>query len=185
LLIGVLALQGDFLDHKKILEQLGQKVVEVRLSKDLEKIDALILPGGESTTMSLLLKEHSLARHLKQKIKQGMPVLATCAGTILLSKKVDGKPGLLKVLDIEVKRNGYGRQIESFEVELNVKGVKKKVKSAFIRAPIILNSGKTEVLSSFEGHPVLVKQGSIFAATFHPEIENDYSIHELFLQQIK
>ena len=181
--VGVLALQGDVSEHKAVLEKLGQKVIKVRLPEDLEKCSSLVIPGGESTTMSLLMKQYGLVFAIKKRIKNGMPVFGTCAGAILLAKKVDGKPGLLNAIDVNVERNGYGRQADSFETALKVKGLGKKVKVAFIRAPIISSAGqKAEVLASFNGRPVLVRQKNVFAATFHPEIENDFSLHKMFLK---
>ncbi len=184
--VGVLAMQGAFIEHIKMLKKCGVKTMEVRLPKELAKVQALILPGGESTSNRKLLEESGLFKPLAERIKQGMPIFGTCAGAILLAKTVDSKPGLFQAIDISVKKNAYGRQIDSFEAELKVKGFPKPFHGVFIRAPIIEQAGKNvDVLSEFEGRAVLAKQNNVLVATFHPELTDDARIHRLFLEMIK
>jgi len=184
--VGVLAMQGAFIEHIKMLKKCGVKAMEVRLPEELAKVQALILPGGESTSNRKLLKKSGLFKPLAERIEQGMPVFGTCAGAILLAKTVDSKPGFFKAIDISVKRNAYGRQIDSFEAELKVKGFVKPFHGVFIRAPIIEHIGKNvEVLAEFGEKAVLAKQNNVLVATFHPELTNDTRIHRLFLKIIE
>ncbi len=178
-----MALQGDFFEHVRILRTLDVDAREVRNPADLEKVQALIVPGGESTTISKLLAENGLDKAIKARANKGMAVYGTCAGAILLAKKVANAGGVkgLGLMDISVERNAYGRQADSFEAELDVKGLG-PLQAAFIRAPVIKGVGrKVEVLASFEGKPVLVKQGNLVAGTFHPEIEGEQKVHAWFL----
>ncbi|MEK6943241.1 MAG: pyridoxal 5'-phosphate synthase glutaminase subunit PdxT [Nanoarchaeota archaeon] len=184
--IGVLALQGDFKDHIKILNKLNVDAVEVRLPEDLSKADGLIIPGGESTTIGKLLLSSGLMAAIIKRCKKGMPIYGTCAGAILLAKKIEGnsQPSL-RLLDISVRRNDYGRQIDSFETELNLKNIG-KVHGIFIRAPIISKVGKdVEVLGKEKNNPVLVQQDNLLASTFHPELAGDKRVHEYFVRMIK
>jgi 5'-phosphate synthase pdxT subunit len=184
--VGVLAMQGAFIEHIEMLKRCGVKAIEVRLPEELAKVQALILPGGESTSNRKLLKESNLLEPLAERIKQGMPVFGTCAGAILLAKTVDSRPGVFQAIDISVKRNAYGRQVDSFEAELKVKGFAKPFHGVFIRAPIIEHTGKNvEVLSEFGGKVVLAKQNNVLVATFHPELTEDARIHRLFLAMVK
>ncbi|MCR4368699.1 MAG: pyridoxal 5'-phosphate synthase glutaminase subunit PdxT [archaeon] len=186
-IIGVLALQGDFAEHVFLLKKMGVRALEVRSKKGLAQCRALIIPGGESTTMANLLESTGLGAEIKKMAKKGMPIYGTCAGAILLAKKVVGEKRFrpLGIIDIEVRRNAYGRQLDSFEAELEVLNAGKMV-AVFIRAPVISRTGKgVEVLASLEKKPVLVKKGNILAGTFHPETEGNTKIHELFISLIQ
>ena len=184
--VGVLALQGAFAAHTRMLRALGAEPREVRGPDDLDLVDALVMPGGESTTMSMLLQSSSLHDPIRSRIVDGMPVLATCAGLILLADGVrDGRPDQIGfgVLDVDVRRNAFGRQVDSFEADLDVVGLDAPFHGVFIRAPIVERAGDdVEVLAALEGRPVLVRQGSVLAAAFHPELSDDNRIHRLFLE---
>jgi len=186
--IGVLALQGAFAAHARVLSQLGAESVEVRTPAALEGLDGLVLPGGESTTMSQLLDQTGLFDPLSQRLADGLAVLGTCAGMILLaSEVVDGRPDQRSfgAIDIRVRRNGYGRQRDSFESDIDL-GADGPFHAVFIRAPIVEAVGQgVEVLASFDGHPVLCRRGSITVASFHPELSNDTRVHEQFLNTIE
>ena len=176
-LVGVLALQGDFEAHSKVLRDLGAEVREVRVPADLEGLDGLVIPGGESTTMTLGIEREGLAGPLRDLVAAGTPVLGTCAGLIMLDRDHLG------VLDVKAERNAFGRQIKSFETELDIEG--DPVKAIFIRAPWIAEAGDdVEVLASVDGHPVAVRQGSMLAVSFHPELAGDGRLHERFLEQV-
>jgi 5'-phosphate synthase pdxT subunit len=176
-LVGVLALQGDFEAHGKMLRGLGADVREVRVPADLEGLDGLVIPGGESTTMTLGIEREGLAEPLRELALSGKPVLGTCAGMIMLDRKHLG------VLDIECRRNAFGRQIRSFEASLQIEG--KPVRAVFIRAPWVEVCGEdVEVLAAVDGHPVAVRQGSILAVSFHPELAGETRLHKLFLAQV-
>lgn len=186
---GVLALQGAFREHCELLEHLDVEVLEVRVPEDLAGIDALILPGGESTTMGKLLVTSGLLEPLRSALRDGMPVLATCAGLILLAREVlDGRPDQvgLDLLALEVRRNAYGSQLQSFEVSLEVTGlVGGPFPGVFIRAPVIESVGADiDVLAVHDGHPVLVRSGPAWGATFHPELSGDLRIHQQFLADV-
>lgn len=182
--IGVLALQGAFRAHAEQLGALGCATREVRLPIDLDAVDALVMPGGESTAMSNLLRTSGLDVALATRLAAGMPVLATCAGLILLAETVlDGRPDQLHfgALAVTARRNGYGRQLDSFETDLVVSGFDAPFHGVFIRAPRIESVGDdVEVLATHHGDPVLVRQGPIIAATFHPELAGDARIHASF-----
>ena len=180
--IGILALQGDVREHKKVLSKLGAEAVEVKLPQDLEDVDALIMPGGESTTIGMLMRKYKLDAKIKQKHSEGMPIYGTCAGAILLAKEIIGSKQLkLGLADISVKRNDYGRQIDSFEADLSIKDIG-EFKGVFIRAPIIKSSyNGAEILSEYKNNPVIMRQDNILITTFHPELTNDTRIHEYFL----
>jgi 5'-phosphate synthase pdxT subunit len=178
---GVLALQGDFARHAHMLADLGLGCREVRSVEELEGIDGLIIPGGESTTIGKLLVRYEMLDPLKALAGRGLPILGTCAGAILLARDIEGhdQPHL-GLMNISVRRNAYGRQIDSFEAEVRLKegGL---VHGVFIRAPVISSvSAPAEVLAEFEGLPVLVRQGKLLACTFHPELTGDTRIHRLF-----
>ena len=177
MLVGVLALQGDFEAHGKMLRGLGADVREVRVPADLEGLDGLIIPGGESTTMTLGIEREGLADPLREYAASGAPVFGTCAGMIMLDRKHLG------VLDIECRRNAFGRQIRSFEADLRIPGVEgKPVRAVFIRAPWADVCGEdVEVLAAVDGHPVAVRQGNVLAISFHPELAGETRLHELFL----
>lgn len=183
-LIGILALQGDFEAHKRALERAGADVIEVRTKQDLGKIDGLVIPGGESTTMLKLLKEENLFEPVRN-FGAAKPVFGTCAGTILLASDVlHPRQEALGLMDLTVERNAYGRQIDSRIAKLDLGS--KPLEAVFIRAPIIRRTGSTvQVLLKYMDAPVLVEQGRHMAATFHPELTHDYRIHERFVQKVR
>ena len=187
--IGVLALQGAFAAHAAPLQRLGASTAEVRVAVDLEQCDALVLPGGESTTMSQLLETSQLFDPLAKRIAAGMPVFGTCAGMILLSRGIaDGRPDQrsFAALDIDVQRNGFGRQLDSFETEIDVHGLDRAFHAVFIRAPRISRIGsEIETLATHGGEPVLVRSKTVMAASFHPELADDDRVHQLFLNMVQ
>jgi 5'-phosphate synthase pdxT subunit len=185
--LGVLALQGAFREHRAVLDALGVASVEVRVPDHLSGIDALVLPGGESTTMTRLIGTAGLRAPLTERLRDGMPVLATCAGLILVATEVvDGRRDQvpLGVVDVTVRRNGYGRQRDSFESDLAVAGLGGgPFPGVFIRAPLVERVGDAvEVLATHDDHPVLVRAGAVWGATFHPELAGDLRIHQQFVQ---
>ncbi|VVB99513.1 Pyridoxal 5'-phosphate synthase subunit PdxT [uncultured archaeon] len=182
-LVGVLALQGDFREHLALLKEKFIPAIEVRSIADLQKCTCLIIPGGESTTIAKLLETSGLAKEIKKRVSKGMPFYGTCAGAILAAKKVAGEKRFrpLGLIDIEIGRNAYGRQVDSFETGLDVKG-HGRLNGIFIRAPVIRKIGKeVEVLAEFEGHPVLVCEGNVLVGTFHPETEKNFFMHKMLL----
>jgi 5'-phosphate synthase pdxT subunit len=183
--VGVLALQGAFARHLQVLGGLGAATTEVRTTDDLFEVDALVLPGGESTTMSMLLDSSGLHDAVANRITNGMPVLGTCAGMILLARHVaDGRPDQrsFAAIDIDVQRNGYGRQVDSFEADLDVAGLDEPFHGVFIRAPVVEWVGDgVEVLATVDSRPVLCRQGAVVVASFHPEMSGDGRIHGRFL----
>jgi len=186
--VGVLALQGAFASHEAVFESLGVRSLQVRTPEDLGQVDALVLPGGESTTISQLLESSELFEPVKKSVHEGMPVFGTCAGMILLSKKIlDGRADQLSfgAIDIEVQRNAYGRQIDSFEADIEVKTFSTPFHAVFIRAPRIskLGSGVT-VLAELDKDVVLARQNNVMVASFHPELSRDDRVHQLFLKEI-
>lgn len=188
--VGVLALQGAFALHARVLRDLGAEPVEVRQPDHLDRVDALVLPGGESTTMSMLLESSGLFEPIADRLDGGMPVLGTCAGMILLATDVlDGRPDQRSfgVLDIAVRRNAFGRQVDSFEADLRVTGFDEPFHAVFIRAPVVERAAATvDVLARVDGRPVLVRSTDrpVWAAAFHPELSGDSRIHEQFLQEV-
>ena len=184
--LGVLALQGAFREHLETLDAIGVAGIPVRRVEDLAAVDALVLPGGESTAIGRLLHTSGLLAPLAERVGSGLPVLATCAGLILLARRVeDGRPDQVTVgaLDITVRRNGYGRQQASFEAPLTVSGLPGgPFPGVFIRAPRIESVGPAvEVLAVVDEDPVLVRQGGIWGAVFHPELSGDLRLHQAFL----
>tara|TARA_B110000240_G_scaffold159985_1_gene178532 strand:+ start:448 stop:1023 length:576 start_codon:yes stop_codon:yes gene_type:complete len=183
--VGVLALQGAFARHCEVLTALGAATLEVRTPVDLEAVDAMVMPGGESTTMSMLLDSSGLRTPLAGRMADGLPVLGTCAGMILLAVRVtDGRPDQrsFAAIDIDVRRNGYGRQVDSFEDEFPVAGMDGPFHGVFIRAPVVERVGPTvEVLARVDKIPVLCREGSVLVSSFHPEMSGDGRIHERFL----
>jgi 5'-phosphate synthase pdxT subunit len=175
--VGVLALQGGFEAHEKILRGLGAEPREVRVAGDLEDLDALIIPGGESTVMTLGVQREGLAGPLRELVDRGTPVLGTCAGMIMLDRDHLG------VLNISAERNAFGRQLRSFEADLEVAGVAgEPIHAVFIRAPWVAERGDgVEVLAEIDGHPVAVRQGNVIAVAFHPELSGESRLHELLL----
>ena len=186
--VGVLALQGAFNSHEQMLSELEVAIQEVRTPQDLAVVDALIMPGGESTTMSQLLESSELFEPIKKMIHEGMPVFGTCAGMILLAKTIiDGRDDQVSfsAIDIEVQRNAYGRQIDSFEADIEVERFDSAFHAVFIRAPRIVKSNQgVEVLAKFGSDIVLAKQKNVLVASFHPELSHDKRIHEMFVREI-
>ena len=184
--IGVLAIQGDYEAHKAVLERLGAEVVLVRKPEQLDSIDAIVIPGGESSTFLNFLAERGFLEKLRDFVST-KPTFGTCAGAILLAKEVENPPQQsLGALDIRIRRNAYGRQIDSSIREARTKLGEKPLEMVFIRAPRITGTGKNvEVLATKDGDPVLVRQGKIMAATFQPELSNDSRVHEEFLRLIE
>jgi len=178
--VGVLALQGGFAAHAKVLRELGATVREVRTPADLEGIDGLVMPGGESTTMTLGVEREGLAEPLRAFGASGRPIFGTCAGLIMLDR------AHLGLMDIVAERNAFGRQLHSFEEDLHFPGMEQPVRAVFIRAPWIAEHGPdVEVLASVDGHPVAARQGSLLAISFHPELGDDRRLHEAFLAQVR
>jgi 5'-phosphate synthase pdxT subunit len=187
--VGVLALQGAFGLHAVALAELGARAKEVRTPDDLARVDALVMPGGESTTMSMLLESSGLFDAIADRLASGLPVLGTCAGMILLATDVlDGRPDQRSfgAIDLAVRRNAYGRQVDSFESSLTVAGLSgEPFPAVFIRAPLVESAGPdVEVLARHEGRPVLAQQGTITVASFHPELSGDSRLHARFLQEV-
>jgi len=184
--IGVLAIQGDYEAHKARLEQLGVDVTLVRKPDQLDAIDAIVIPGGESTTFLNFLEEHGFLEKLRAFVTS-KPAFGTCAGAILLATEVENPPQVsLGALDIRIRRNGYGRQIDSSIREAKTTLGDPQLEMVFIRAPRIVETGKdVEVLATESGDPVLVRQGKIMAATFHPELSPDTRVHQEFLKLVK
>ncbi|HEX8714045.1 MAG TPA: pyridoxal 5'-phosphate synthase glutaminase subunit PdxT [Solirubrobacteraceae bacterium] len=176
-LIGVLALQGDFEAHERVLERLGANVREVRVVGDLDAIDGLVIPGGESTTITLGVEREGLAEPIRELAREGMPVLGSCAGLIMLDRDHLG------LMDIRAERNAFGRQVKSFEADLDVAGLPGgPLRAAFIRAPWISEHGPgVEILADVDGHPVAARQGRMLAIAFHSEITGEDRVHELLL----
>lgn len=187
-IVGVLALQGAFEVHQRRLHELGVRAPLIRTAGQLETVDALVLPGGESTTMSKLLTTSGLFDPLQERLDHGMAVFGTCAGMILCAVDVlDARPDQrgFGIIDITVRRNGYGRQLDSFESELDVAGIDGPFHAVFIRAPLVERVGAdVEVLACHDGVPVLVRSGSCTVAAFHPELTDDSRLHQLFLESI-
>jgi 5'-phosphate synthase pdxT subunit len=179
LVVGILALQGDFEAHSKIVESLGAQAREVRTPAQLAGLDALIIPGGESTTMTLGIEREGLADPLREFVRSGKPTLGTCAGLIMLDRDHLG------LLDVSARRNAFGRQRQSFEADLDVKGFNGgPLRAVFIRAPWVEETGEgVEVLAEVDGHPVAVRQDNMLAVAFHPEIAGEARIHKWVVSQ--
>jgi 5'-phosphate synthase pdxT subunit len=192
--IGVVALQGDFAEHCAAIQEAGASARPVRVPGDVDKIDGVVLPGGESTTMSMLMESSGLDSALRDAMSGGIPVFGTCAGMILLAREVlDGRADQARfaAIDISVRRNGYGRQRESFECDLGVPDLgDQPFHAIFIRAPVVVHAEpEVEVLGALEDdsgkHPVLCRQGHVLVAAFHPELTLDRRLHELFVSMIE
>ena len=179
--VGVLALQGDFAAHGALLSELGADVVEVRVPADLEGLDGLVLPGGESTTMTLGIEREQLAGPLRAMAASGAPVFGTCAGMIMLDSEHLG------LMDATCRRNAFGRQVRSFEADLEIPGIEgDPVRAVFIRAPWIAEHGPgVEVLATVDGHPVAARQDNMLVIAFHPEIAGEARLHALFLDRVR
>jgi 5'-phosphate synthase pdxT subunit len=184
--VGVLALQGDVREHLRLLDELGAHGSEVKHPEQLEDVDALVIPGGESTTIGKLAARFGVLEPLRGAIDDGLPVYGTCAGMILLASAVtEGDQPLIGALDVVVKRNAFGRQNESFEADLEIEGLDEPFHAVFIRAPWIEKVGsEVEVLADIDEHPVMVRQGTLLATSFHPELTGDGRIHRMLLELI-
>jgi 5'-phosphate synthase pdxT subunit len=182
---GVLALQGDFREHARVFGELGAAPVEVRTPDDLAQVDALAIPGGESTTISKLARSAGLVEPIVERADGGMPLLGTCAGLIVMARRVDGLEPLLSLVDITVRRNAYGRQVDSFEADLDVEGVPHPVRGVFIRAPIVEEVGDgVRVLAEYEERPIVLEQGNLVVASFHPELVGETGLHGYLLGKV-
>jgi 5'-phosphate synthase pdxT subunit len=181
-------MQGAFAEHVRALEVVGARTRLVKTDEDLHGLDGIVLPGGESTTMTMLMERVGLLEPLRNAIAQGLPTLATCAGMIVLAREVtDGMEYQrgMGLLDISVRRNGYGRQVDSFEASLHIAGFNGKTfPGVFIRSPLVESTGTTEVVATHDGHAVAVRQGNILALCFHPELTNDRRLHQEFVRMV-
>jgi pyridoxal 5'-phosphate synthase pdxT subunit len=186
--VGVLALQGASAAHVAALSRLGAEATEVRTAAALAGVDAVVLPGGESTTISMLLDANDLRDPLAERLAAGLPTFGTCAGMILLASEVlDGRPDQrsFAAIDLAVRRNAFGRQVDSFEADLDVAGLDEPFHAVFIRAPVVERAGEgVEVLATVDDRPVLCRQGSILVSAFHPELTDDLRLHQLFLESV-
>ena len=189
--VGVLALQGDTREHLAALREAGAQAITVRRRAELDSVDALILPGGESTTISLLLREFGLLEPLRVRLADGMPAYGSCAGMILLASEIldAGEPGreacALGAIDMTVRRNAFGRQVDSFEADVEFQGLDGPAHAVFIRAPWVERVGSAvEVLARAEAHIVAVRQGPMLATAFHPEVTGDRRVHRLFVDMV-
>ena len=189
--VGVLALQGDTLEHLAALREAGAQAITVRRRAELDSVDALVLPGGESTTISLLLREFGLLEPLRVRLADGMPAYGSCAGMILLASEIldAGEPGreacALGAIDMTVRRNAFGRQVDSFEADVEFQGLDGPAHAVFIRAPWVERVGSAvEVLARAEAHIVAVRQGPMLATAFHPEVTGDRRVHRLFVDMV-
>lgn len=184
--VGILSIQGDVLEHEQVLSKLGVRSVQIRTIDDLSGITHLIIPGGESTVIGQWLDTTGMGKEIYKRAKAGsLAVFGTCAGAILVARKITGKnvPTALGLIDMTIDRNSYGSQMDSFEALVKVNGLKSPLAVAFIRAPKITATGKkTEVLATYGENPILVRQGKILAATFHPELRGETKLHEMFLK---
>ena len=188
-IVGVLAIQGDYREHRTLLESLGADVKEIRLPDQLDEVDGLIIPGGESTTIVQLIDINNMREKLRAPVlNEGMPTWGTCAGMIVMAQKLsDHRPDPLKLMNIEVSRNAFGRQVDSFETDLEVEDMDgPPYHAVFIRAPVVDTIGEgVRIISSLDdGRPVAVRQGHMLATAFHPELTNDPRMHKLFLQMV-
>ena len=186
--VGVLALQGAFREHLRALDDVGLEGVEVRRAAELDGLDGLVIPGGESTTMSKLMESYGLEQPIRDLHDRGAPVLGTCAGMILVSRDaVDGLPGqrYLGLIDLDVRRNAFGRQVASFEAPVTLHGESEPLTGVFIRAPWIERAGEgVEVLAEHEGHPVAACQAGVLVTAFHPELTGDRRLHRRFAEMV-
>jgi 5'-phosphate synthase pdxT subunit len=182
---GVLALQGDFREHARAFADAGATPIEVRTAEDLDRVECLAIPGGESTAISKLARSGGLVEPIVARAHAGMPILGTCAGMIVMAARVDGLEPLLGLVDVTVRRNAYGRQVDSFEADLRVEGVDHPVRGVFIRAPVVEEVGTgVRVLSEHEGRPVVLEQGNLIVASFHPELVGETRLHEYLLGKV-
>lgn len=184
--IGVLALQGAFIEHERMLRELGADCFEIRQLRDISgQIDGIVIPGGESTVQGKLLRELGIMEPLRKMIRNGLPVFGTCAGLILLAKSIDGgEPPHLAVMDITAKRNAYGRQLGSFSTEGEFQGIG-RIPMTFIRAPYISSADGAKILAAVDGKAVAARQGNMIVTAFHPELTSDARVHGYFLDMVR
>ena len=185
--IGVLALQGAVAEHIRGIEKAGAEGVVVKRTEQLAELDGIILPGGESTTIGKLMRTYGFIDALREFSAAGKPVFGTCAGLIVIAKEITGQPEAhLELMDITVARNAFGRQRESFETDLPIKGIDENVRAVFIRAPLTEKVGPdVDVLATYDGQIVAAQQGHLLAASFHPELTDDFRLHSYFLDMVK
>lgn len=185
--IGVLALQGAVAEHMRSLEAAGAETVAVKRVEELNDLDGIVIPGGESTTIGKLMRKYGFIDALRDFYAAGKPLFGTCAGLIILAERIEGQEDAhLKLMDITVARNAFGRQRESFETELPVKGIESPITAVFIRAPLITAVGeKVDVLSTYNNEIVTAREGNLLACSFHPELTGDYRLHEYFVNMVK
>lgn len=187
--IGVLALQGDVREHARAIEGAGATAIPVKSADEIDTVDALVLPGGESTTIGRLLDRFGLLERLRARVASGMPLYGTCAGMILMAKEITGPHSAehrIEALDITVRRNAYGRQVDSFEADVEVAGLCDPFRAVFIRAPVVERVGPdVKVVATHDGSPVVVREGALLASSFHPEMTADGRLHELFVDMAK
>ena len=185
--VGVLGLQGDVREHARSLEAAGATAVVVKRPDELHAVDALVLPGGESTTIGKLMDRFELLEPLVERAAAGMPLYGTCAGMILMAREIRGEhsaPLRLNLMDVTVRRNAYGRQVDSFESDIRIGDIE-DFRAVFIRAPLVEEVGTgVDVLGEHDGHPVIVRQGHLLASSFHPEMTGDPRVHELFVREV-
>jgi len=185
--IGVLALQGAVAEHIRSLKQTGTETAVVKRVEQLEDLDGIVIPGGESTTIGKLMRTYGFIDALRKFSQQGKPIFGTCAGLIVMAKEITGQQEAhLQLMDIKVSRNAFGRQRESFEADLEVKGIAERVRAVFIRAPLIDSVGDgVEVLATYQGQIVAARQGHLLATSFHPELTDDHRMHDYFIRMVK
>lgn len=185
--IGVLALQGAVAEHIRSINKTGAEGIAVKRIEQLETIDGLIIPGGESTTIGKLMRKYDFINAIRQFSAQGKPLFGTCAGLIVLAKEIaSGEEAHLGLMNIKVARNAFGRQRESFETELAVKGIEEPIRAVFIRAPLILEVGEgVDILSTYNEEIVTARQGTLLAASYHPELTDDYRLHQYFVDMVR
>jgi pyridoxal 5'-phosphate synthase pdxT subunit len=182
---GVLALQGDFREHAHALDASGATVVEVRNAGDLDDVECLVIPGGESTTIGKLAHAYGLVEPIRARADAGMPIFGTCAGMIVLARRVSGGEPLFALMDIGVQRNAYGRQVDSFEDDVVVDGIDHPVRGVFIRAPRITDVGPdVRILAEHEGTPVVLRQATLLVSSFHPELVGETGLHRYLLEMV-
>lgn len=185
--IGVLALQGAVAEHMRSLELAGAETVAVKRVEQLDELDGIVIPGGESTTIGKLMRKYGFIDALRQFHAEGKPIFGTCAGLIVLADRIEGQEDAhLQLMDMTVARNAFGRQKESFETELQVLGIDEPITAVFIRAPLITQVGEgVDVLSLYNGEIVTAREGNLLACSFHPELTDDYQLHAYFAQMVK
>lgn len=185
--IGVLALQGAVSEHIRSLEQAGAEAVAVKKTEQLDELDGLVIPGGESTTIGKLMRKYGFIERIRQFSQAGKPIFGTCAGLIVLAKRIEGQDEPhLGLMDMTVARNAFGRQRESFEIDLPITGIQQPVRAVFIRAPLIREIGAdVEVLAVYNGEMVTAREGHLLVSSFHPELTDDYRLHEYFTHMVR